>query len=77
MSLDRRFKAAVYAQAGVPEYWIVNLVDHVLEVYRAPRPAEGTAGDWTYGSIDILRAAASPTPLAAPTARISVADLLP
>ena len=74
MRLDRRFKAAVYAQAGLHEYWIVNLVDRVLEVHRIPQ-AEGTAGDWTYGSIDSLRAAASVTPLAAPTARIPVADL--
>ena len=77
LRLDRRFKAAVYAQAGLHEYWIVNLVDRVLEVYRVPKSAEGTAGDGTYGSIDILRAAASVTPLAAPTARIPVADLLP
>lgn len=33
---DRGPKLAVYAQAGVPEYWIVNLVDRCVEVYREP-----------------------------------------
>ncbi len=26
----------LYAQAGIPECWIVNLQEHVLEVYREP-----------------------------------------
>ncbi len=29
-------KALVYAQAGIPEYWVVNLVDNVLVVFRGP-----------------------------------------
>lgn len=36
---DRGEKATLYAASGVPEYWIVNLIDHVFEVYR--RPGEG------------------------------------
>jgi len=37
---DRRLKGALYAASGVPEYWIVNLVDRVIEVHR--RPTDGT-----------------------------------
>jgi Uma2 family endonuclease len=33
---DRTVKAALYAEAGVPEYWIVNLIDDVVEVHREP-----------------------------------------
>ena len=33
---DRGFKRRLYAQAGIPAYWIVNLVDRVLEVYTEP-----------------------------------------
>jgi Uma2 family endonuclease len=33
---DRITKAAIYAAARVPEYWIVNLRDDCLEVFRAP-----------------------------------------
>ncbi len=28
--------AAVYGRAGIPVYWIVNLVDRQVEVYTAP-----------------------------------------
>jgi Uma2 family endonuclease len=33
---DRSLKAQIYARASVPVYWIVNLVDHQLEVYTDP-----------------------------------------
>jgi Uma2 family endonuclease len=32
-----RAKTRLYAGAGVPECWVVNLVDEVIEVYREPR----------------------------------------
>jgi Uma2 family endonuclease len=34
---DRRIKGPLYAAAGVPEYWIVDLVGGVIEVHRDPR----------------------------------------
>jgi Uma2 family endonuclease len=34
-----RFKGRTYAAAGIPEYWIVNLVDRRVEVYREPSPS--------------------------------------
>jgi Uma2 family endonuclease len=30
---DRGIKARLYAESGVPEYWIVNLVDRLIEVH--------------------------------------------
>ena len=39
---DRTVKAELYARAGVPEYWIVDLVDRCVEVCRGPG-AEGWA----------------------------------
>ena len=77
LRLDRRFKAALYAQAGLREYWIVNLVDHTLEVHRDPQPATDAPDVWMYRSIEILRPPATVTPQAAPDARIPVAQLLP
>ena len=38
LEFDREVKGLLYAEAGIPEYWIVNLVDHCLEVYRRPTP---------------------------------------
>jgi Uma2 family endonuclease len=34
--LDRGGKLQLYAEAGIPEYWVVNLVDGVVEVYADP-----------------------------------------
>lgn len=36
LGLDRDVKAPLYAESGVVEYWIVNLQERVVEVYRAP-----------------------------------------
>lgn len=36
---DRTLKQRIYSQAGVPEYWIVNLVEYQIEVYTEPRGA--------------------------------------
>ena len=33
---DRLTKASIYARAGVPCYWIVNLHDRCIEEYREP-----------------------------------------
>lgn len=76
LRLDRRFKAALYARAGLPEYWIVNLPDRVLEVYRDRHPPADPADDWSYRSLATLPPPGQVTPLATPHARILVADLL-
>lgn len=33
---DRRTKTPLYAASGIPEYWIVNLQEQVVEVHRRP-----------------------------------------
>jgi Uma2 family endonuclease len=38
---DRRVKGALYARFGVPEYWIVNLEDRVIEVFSDPDATNG------------------------------------
>jgi Uma2 family endonuclease len=76
LRLDRTRKSRAYARAGVPEYWILNLVDRVLEVHREPARLE-PARRWDYRSAQTLGPDASVSPLAAPAARIAVADLLP
>lgn len=40
---DRNLKRRLYAQHGVPEYWIMNLQERVLEVYREPSGEDYTA----------------------------------
>ena len=77
LTLDREHKSSLYARAGVPDYWIVNLVSRVLEVYREPGPAPEAPYGWRYTIVRILSPAESVSPLAAPDTRIAVTDLLP
>ena len=73
---DRLLKAHLYARAGIAEYWIVNLIDRVLEVHRLPTgPRSGRRAEYA----DVRRIALSEfvAPLAAPSATIAVTDLLP
>jgi len=70
-------KATVYARARITDYWIVNLVDRVLEVHREPARPGPALRRWAYAAIETLGADATITPLAAPSAGIRVADLLP
>jgi len=41
LPIDRDVKARLYAAGGVPVYWIVNLVDDLVEVYSDPDPLQG------------------------------------
>jgi Uma2 family endonuclease len=77
LPLDRAQKASLYARAGIADYWIVNLVDGVLEVHRDPVAAAEAPYGWRYRSILTLRAGTTVAPLAAPDAAIPVASLLP
>jgi Putative restriction endonuclease len=38
LDLDRGQKLSAYATAGIPVYWIINLVDSQVEVYTGPGP---------------------------------------
>jgi Uma2 family endonuclease len=76
LPLDRGPKARVYARAGIAEYWIVSLIDRTLEVHREPR-RHAPRGRARYTAVERLGADAIIAPLAAPDARIAVADLLP
>jgi len=77
LRLDRGEKGSLYARAGLADYWIVNLVDHVLERYRNPAADVGAPYGWRYASVVTLRAGDVVTPLAAPHSPIPVVDLVP
>jgi Uma2 family endonuclease len=77
LAFDRHRKGSLYARAKLQEYWIVNLVDRVLEVYRDPGPDPAAAYGWRYRSAVTLRPPEVAVPLAFASSRIAVADLLP
>jgi Uma2 family endonuclease len=73
---DRALKKALYAQAGIAAYWIVNLIDRQVEVYQEPT---GEAEPPTYatrrdcGPLDEIPVIIEGHEVG----RASVADLLP
>jgi len=77
LALDRQRKGSLYARAGLPDYWVLNLVDRVLEVYREPAPDSAAPFGWRYSRSEVFEASARVTPLAAPGSSIPVSQLLP
>ena len=75
LSIDRSKKGALYAQAGITEYWIWNLADDVLEVYRDPH--KPTSGEALYQTKLTFGQGMSVAPLAFPDFEVAVDDLLP
>lgn len=69
---DRLTKSAIYAAAGIPEYWIANLRDDRLEVSRNPVPGERRYAE------NVLAFRGDTLELTAlPGVRVAVGDLLP
>jgi Uma2 family endonuclease len=70
---EDRELARVYGRGGIPIYWIVNLVDRMVEVYKDPNPSAGyaTREDFTTGqSVPVMIAGVR-------IGTIAVADILP
>ena len=65
---DMKLKAALYAQFGIREYWVVNTKTLTTTVHKAP-----TDGVW--GSIETLPAEAVLTHASAPGFAIRLADI--
>ena len=59
---DRNIMRPLYAESGIQEFWIANLRDNCLEVYRGPRP------DGTYQETRVLHAVRART---SPPCRVS------
>jgi Uma2 family endonuclease len=67
---DRSTKAALYARAGIADYWVVDLPGRRIVVHRQP------SGNG-YGEITAYTAEERVAPLVRPADTILVADLLP
>ena len=70
LDYDREVKLPLYAAASIPEYWIANLTDDVIEVYRQPQ------ADGTYGDVQTFRAGQQVDVLALPGQTLAVDQIL-
>jgi Uma2 family endonuclease len=75
LRFDRTRKGALYAQNKIQDYWVLNLKNRCLEVYRQPR--EDKKLGFIYTENRIFTETDEVSPLAAPDAKIKIADLLP
>ena len=75
LRFDQTVKAAAYAEAGYPDYWLVNIPKNLLEIRRESR--RSAEGKWEYVSLTRHGPDEAVSPLAKPDVKIKVADLLP
>ncbi len=69
LDYDRETKSRIYARAGIPELWIMDLNGERLIVFRSPENGE-------YTRIESLRSGATLAPLALPDLVLSVDEIL-
>ncbi|HLL88245.1 MAG TPA: Uma2 family endonuclease, partial [Tepidisphaeraceae bacterium] len=77
LAYDRGRKASLYAKAGILDYWLVNVGERRLELYRTPQPDPAMPYGFGYAPPTILGPDDTVTPLAKLDARVAVRDLLP
>lgn len=76
LAFDRRLKARIYARAGIPAYWIINVADRRVEAFTDP---DSAAEEPAYSSCrDVSPGEMLPLVLGGVTvAEVPAADLLP
>lgn len=75
LNYDRSVKVPLYAASGIAEYWIMNLQDDNIEVYREPiTPQQGTS---CFRQRLTLAAQDTVAPTHFPDCVLSVLDILP
>lgn len=77
LAYDRMTKGSLYARAGIPDYWIVNLIDMHVEVYRHPIPDLAAEYGFAYAQQTIVRGDETIMPLSQPSNAVRAIDLLP
>ena len=69
LAKDRGKKLRLYASCGIPEYWIVNLVERCIEVYTGPTPG-------AYAKLERYERGQSIRLVAFPDVSFAVSDVL-
>jgi Uma2 family endonuclease len=75
LAFDRYVKGSLYARERVGEYWIINLGESIVEVYRDPTEDSSARFGWSYAqSKRVAGTESTPLPFGGV---VSAADLLP
>lgn len=74
---DSGLKLRQYASAGIQDYWIVNLKQRQIEVYRKPEGSSGKSQRWRYADVQEFKNGEEIAFLAYPQIKIAVDEVLP
>ncbi|MBD2101383.1 Uma2 family endonuclease [Leptolyngbya sp. FACHB-261] len=66
---DLEIKASLYAQSGISEYWVLDVNEQQLHVFRSPSPKD-------YESKTVLSEEQTISPLTFPNCKIAIRELL-
>ncbi len=67
LDFDTTTKAALYARAGIPDYWVLDVNDRRILVHRSPQSG-------AYRSLTVYDANEPVSPLAAPEASLRISE---
>ncbi len=76
-AMDAEKKPPLYAAAGVPEYWVLDVNGRQLLVFRDPVADADAPRGFRYATTTTLAETDVVSPLAVPGATVRVAELLP
>lgn len=74
---DRGAKASMYASRGIADYWVINLVEDQVEIYRKPVSDSAAPFGWKFSPAIIRKRGEVVDVLAAPGKVIEVNRMLP
>src|SRR5205814_364587 len=74
---DSGVKLRQFASSGIRDYWIVNLNERRVEVYRKPENRTGKRSGWRYGHVEHFQPGRRVKLLVYPKIAISVNELIP
>jgi Uma2 family endonuclease len=76
-ALDSGVKLRAYARRGIEDYWIVNIPQDRLEVYREPGNPTGRRSGWRYASVEFFARGQDVRLLKRPGVGFRVVQMLP
>lgn len=74
---DSGSKLRQYASAGIHDYWIVNLNERRIEVYRKPENPTGKRRGWRYAEAEFFKPGQKIRLLEYPKIAIAVSEIIP
>jgi Uma2 family endonuclease len=77
LAIDTGDKASLYAAAGIADYWVIDVNDRRLHLFRDPQPDPTAKYGASFKQVHVLLPTDTISPLHAAAHAVSVGDLLP